>query len=85
MNCLGARELSIAHAAKCITTLCVASRSGSCLIRHEQLSTRVQRPAREGLEAAPHQTELGEKNADEPRVALAQSGRQGYLNLLVQS
>ena len=32
----GAQELSIARAAKCITTLCVASRSGSCLIRHEQ-------------------------------------------------
>ena len=32
----GARELSITRAAKCITTLHVASQSGSCLIRHEQ-------------------------------------------------
>ena len=61
----------------------VASRSGSCLIRHEQRPTEVRRLAHEGLKAAPRQTELGEKNADEPRAALAQSGRQGHLNLLV--
>ena len=65
LNRPGARELSIARAAKCITTLRVASRSGGCLIRHEQ------------------PTEPGEKNTDEPRAALAQSGKQGHLNLLV--
>ena len=36
LNHPGARELSIARAVKCITTLRVASRSGGCLIRHEQ-------------------------------------------------
>ena len=36
LNRPGARELSIARAAKCITTLRVASRSGGYLIRHEQ-------------------------------------------------
>ena len=36
LNHPGARELSIAHAAKCITTLRVASRSGSYVIRHEK-------------------------------------------------
>jgi len=85
MNHPGARELSIAHAAKCITTLRVASRSGSCLIRHKQRPTGVQRPTHEGLEAAPHHTESGEKNTDEPHAALAQSGRLGHLNLLVRS
>ena len=73
MNPLGAQELSIARAAKCITTLRVASRSGGCLIRHKQRLTGVQRPTHEGLEAAPRQTKLGEKNADEPRVALTRS------------
>ena len=67
LNRPGARELSIARAVKCITMLYVASRSGSCLIRHEQ------------------PTEPGEKNVDEPRAALAQSGRSGHLNLLVRS
>ena len=41
--------------------------------RHEQRPTGVQSPARKGLEAAPHQTELGEKNTDEPQAALAKS------------
>ena len=36
LNRPGARELSIARAAKCIRTLRVASRSGGCLIRHGQ-------------------------------------------------
>ena len=36
LNRPGARELSIARAAKCITMLRVVSRSGGCLIRHEQ-------------------------------------------------
>ena len=36
LNRLGAQELSITRAAKCITTLRVASRSDGCLIRHEQ-------------------------------------------------
>ena len=67
LNHPGARELSIARAVKCITTLRVASQSGGCLIQHEQ------------------PTEPGEKNVDEPYVALAQSGRQGHLNLLVRS
>ena len=52
---------SIAYALKCITTLRVASRSDSCLIQHEQRSTGVRRPTHKGLEAASHQTELGEK------------------------
>ena len=75
LNHPGAQELSIAHAAKCITTLRVASRSGSCLIRHEQRPTGVRRSAHEGLEATPRQTEPGEKNTDEPRAALTHSGR----------
>ena len=65
LNRPGAQELSIARAAKCITTLRVASRSGGRLIRHEQ------------------PIELGEKNVDEPRAALARSDRLGHLNLLV--
>ena len=36
LNRPGARELSIARAAKCTRTLRVASRSGGCLIRHGQ-------------------------------------------------
>ena len=36
LNRPGAQELSIARAAKCITMLRVASRSGGCLIRHKQ-------------------------------------------------
>ena len=36
LNRLGARELNIARVAKCITMLRVASRSGGCLIQHEQ-------------------------------------------------
>ena len=65
LNCPGARELSIARAAKYITTLRVASRSGGRLIRHE-------RPI-----------EIGEKNVDEPHVALTRSSRLGHLDLLV--
>ena len=65
LNRLGARELSIARAAKCITMFHVASQSGGCLIQHEQ------------------PTEPGEKNVDEPRMALTQSGRPGHLNLLI--
>ena len=45
----------------CITTLRVASRSGSRLIQHERRSTRVRRPTHKGLEAASHQTEPWEK------------------------
>ena len=52
---------SIAYAVKRITTLHVASRSGNCLIQHEQRSIGVRRPAHEGLEAASRQIELGEK------------------------
>ena len=44
----------------------VASRNGSRLIQHERRPTRVQRPAREGLEAASHQIELGEKTQMSP-------------------
>ena len=57
LNRPGAWELSIARAAKCITTLRVASQSGGCLIQPEQT------------------TEPWEKNADEPHVALSQSGK----------
>ena len=45
----------------CIIMLCVASRSGSRLIRYERQPTGVQRLAYEGLKAASHQTEPGEK------------------------
>ena len=51
----------------CITTLRIASRSGSRLIRYERRPTEVQRLAREGLKAASRQTEPGEKNRDEPQ------------------
>ena len=44
----------------------VASQSGTRLIRYEWRQTEVRRLAHEGLEAASHQTELGEKNRDEP-------------------
>ena len=64
---------NIAYVNSCIPTLRVASQSGSRLIQYEQRPIEVRRPAREGLEAAPHQTEPGEKNADEPRAALARS------------
>ena len=76
---------SIAYAVKCITMLRVASRSDSCLIQHEQRPTGVRMPAHEGLEAASRQTELGEKNVDEPYAALVQTSRQGHLNPLVRS
>ena len=42
------------------------SRSGSRLIRYERRPTGVQRPTHEGLEAASHQTELGEKTQISP-------------------
>ena len=83
LNRLGAQELSIAHASKCITTLHVASQSGGCLIQHEQRPTGVRRPAHEGLEAALHQTEPREKNLDEPQwpcLTPLRSG-QGHLYL----
>ena len=57
---------SIAYAVKCITTLLVASRSGSCLIQHEQRPTGVRRSAHEGLEATSCQTEPGEKTQMSP-------------------
>ena len=64
---------NIAYANPCISTLRVASQSGSRLIQYERRLTEVRRPAREELEAASCQTEPGEKNIDEPRAALAQS------------
>ena len=54
----------------CITTLRFTSRSGSRLIQHEWRPTEVRRLAHEGLEAASRQTELGEKNGDEPQQPL---------------
>ena len=57
---------SIAYAVKCITTLRVASRSGSCLIQHEQRPTGVRRPAHEGLKAASRRIEPGEKTQMSP-------------------
>ena len=51
----------------CIQTLRITSRSDSRLIRHEQQTTEVRRPVREGSEAASHQTELGRNNRDEPQ------------------
>ena len=67
----------------CIQTLHIASRSGSRFIRHEQQTTEVRRPAREGSEAALHQTEPGRNNRDEPqRPCLTPlRSRQGRLNL----
>ena len=50
----------------CITTLRVASRSGSRLIRYERRPTGVRRPACEGLEAVSRQTEPGEKTQMSP-------------------
>ena len=78
---------SIAYAVKCIRTLCVASRSGSCLIQHEQRPTGARRLAHEGLKAASRQIEPGEKmqmSPERPSPSLSQS-RQGHLNLLVRS
>ena len=49
------------HPNHCIKMLRVASQSGSRLIRYERQPIGVRRPAREGLEAALCQTELGEK------------------------
>ena len=50
----------------CITTLHVASRSGSRLIRYERRPTDVRRPAHDGLEAASRQTEPWEKTQMSP-------------------
>ena len=50
----------------CITTLRVASRSGSRLIRYERRPTGVRRPVRKGLKATSRQTELGEKTQMSP-------------------
>ena len=66
-----------------ITTLCVTSQSGSHLIRHERRSTKVQMPAREGLEATSCQPEPKEKDVDEPQrpcLTLLRS-EQGHLDL----
>ena len=57
---------NVTYANPCISTLRVASRSGSRLIQYERRLTGVRRPAREGLEAASCQTEPGEKNRNEP-------------------
>ena len=53
---------NVAYVNSCISMLRIAPRSGSRLIQYERRLTRVRRPAREGLEAASRQTELGEKN-----------------------
>ena len=58
---------NIAYANPCISTLHVASRSGSRLIQYERRLIGVRRPAHEGLEAASCQTEPGEKNQNEPQ------------------
>ena len=50
----------------CITTLRIASRSGSHLIRYERQSTEVQRLAHKGLKATSRQTESGEKTQMSP-------------------
>ena len=67
----------------CVTMLRVVSRSGSHLIRYERQLTKVPRPAHEGLEAASHQTEPGEKNRDEPQRPCSTPLRsgQGHLDL----
>ena len=59
------------------------SRSDSRLIRYERRPIKVQRPAREGLEATSRHIELREKNQDEPQwpcLTPLRSG-QGHLNL----
>ena len=69
---------SIAYVVKCITTLRVASRSGSCLIQHEQRLTWAQRLAHKRLEAASHQTEPGEKtqmSPSGPRLVCSEADR----------
>ena len=50
----------------CITTLRVASQSGSRLIRYERRPTEVRRSTRKGLEATSRQTEPGEKTQMSP-------------------
>ena len=62
LNRLGARELSIARAAKCITTLRVASRSGGCLIRHEQPTEPGEKNADEPCAALARSSRLGHLN-----------------------
>ena len=73
----------IAYTNSCIPTLRVTSRSGSRFIQYERHLIRVQRLAREGLEAASCQTEPGEKNRDEPQrpCPTPLGSRQGRLNL----
>ena len=58
---------NVAYANPCISTLRVASRSGSRLIQYERRLTEVRRLALEGLKAASCQTEPGEKNRNEPQ------------------
>ena len=74
---------NIAYANPCISTLRVASRSGSRLIRYERQLTKVRRLAHEGLEAASCQIEPGEKNRDEPQrpCPTTLGSRKGHLNL----
>ena len=74
---------NVAYANPYISTLCVASRSGSRLIQYERRPTEVRRLAREGLEAASCQTEPGEKNRDEPQWPYPNPLRsgQGHLDL----
>ena len=50
----------------CITTLRIASRSGSRLIQHERQLTRVRRIASEGLEATSRRSEPREKTQMSP-------------------
>ena len=74
---------NVAYANPCISTLHLASRSGSRLIQYEQRLTKVRRPAHEGLEAASCQTKPEEKNQNEPQwpcLTPLRSG-QGHLNL----
>ena len=70
--CIHTLVIHLSHTSKhciskcCITTLRVASRSGSRLIRYERRPTRVRRLAHKGLEAASRQTEPGEKTQMSP-------------------
>ena len=50
---------NIAYANPCISTLHVASRSGSRFIRYERQLTEARTPAHKGLEAASRQIEPG--------------------------
>ena len=68
---------NIAYANPCISTLRVASRSGSRFIQYERRLTGVRRSAHEGLEATSCQIEPGEENQNEPQRPCPTPSRNG--------